>query len=132
MLNPFGGYKGSGLALMFECLSSLIVGVPLLAPNLLGFEDAPRRGTQNGVLAAIDIGTFTDVERYKENVDQLAKGIKALARADGFDAVLLPGEPEEQVREQRLREGIPLPGTVVQSLQEVAAELGVKTPAELS
>ena len=35
-LLPAGGPKGSGLALMFECLTSLFVGNPLLAPALMG------------------------------------------------------------------------------------------------
>ena len=36
ILRPFGGPKGSGLALMFECLASLMVGNPLLEPALSG------------------------------------------------------------------------------------------------
>ena len=38
ILVPFGGPKGSGLALMFECLASLMVGSPLLEPALSGRE----------------------------------------------------------------------------------------------
>ena len=69
VLLPIGGPKGSGLALMFECLSSLMVGNPLLGPVLLGHQEAAR-GVQNGVVAAVDIGTFTDVQAYKEHVDE--------------------------------------------------------------
>jgi LDH2 family malate/lactate/ureidoglycolate dehydrogenase len=131
MLCPSGGYKGSGLALMFECLSSLMVGNPLLVPGLLNLESAPPHGTQNGVVAAIDIGAFTEVERYKENIDQLAKAIKALPKAEGFDDILVPGEPEERSRGKRLRDGIPLPATTVHDLQAVAAELQVELPTAM-
>jgi ureidoglycolate dehydrogenase (NAD+) len=131
VLNPFGGYKGSGLALMFECLSSLMVGNPLLLPRLMGLDKQPVPGTQNGVLAAMHIGAFTDVEAYKENIDGLIDAIKALPKAPGVDEIFVPGEPEERVREQRLREGIPLPAPVVASLLEIAAELQVVPPPEL-
>ncbi len=57
ILIPAGGPKGSGLALMFECLSSLMVGNPLLGPVLSG-EQEPVRGVQNSVVAAIDIGMY--------------------------------------------------------------------------
>jgi ureidoglycolate dehydrogenase (NAD+) len=127
-LCPTGGYKGSGLALMFECLSSLIVGIPLLAPGLLNLDSAPPPGTQNGIVAAVDIGALTDINRYKEDVDQLVKAIKALPKAEGIEEILVPGEPEERFRASRLREGIPLPMVIVHSLQEVAAELHVKLP----
>jgi ureidoglycolate dehydrogenase (NAD+) len=131
MLCPTGGYKGSGLALMFECLSSLLVGVPMLAPQLLDLEAKPPRGTQNGIVAAIDIGALTDIDGYKEEIDRLAGAIKALPKAEGFEHVFVPGEPEDRYREQRERDGIPLPEPVASSLREVAAELGVELPAAM-
>jgi LDH2 family malate/lactate/ureidoglycolate dehydrogenase len=131
MLAPSGGYKGSGLALMFETLSSLVVGVPLLAPNLLGLENAAPLGTQNGVLAAIDIGALTDIERYKKDVDQLVHAIKDLPKADGFDEIFVPGEPEDRCSEARLRDGIPVPVSVARELVEVAQELAVTLPGAL-
>jgi ureidoglycolate dehydrogenase (NAD+) len=131
MLAPAGGYKGSGLALMFETLSSLVVGVPLLAPNLLGLEDAAPMGTQNGVLVAIDISALIDIERYKMDVDQLVHAIKGLPKADGFDEIFVPGELEDRCSEARLRDGIPVPASVARELVQVAKELAVTPPAEL-
>ena len=128
---PFGGYKASGLALMFECLSSLMVGNPLLAPSLLAHDEKPRLGTQNSVVAALDIGAWTDVARYKENIDELVGGLKALPKADGFDEILVPGEPEDRAHEQRRRHGIPLPAGTMSRLKEVAAELAVEMPPVL-
>jgi len=131
ILLPAGGYKGSGLAMMFECLSSLMAGNPLLESALLG--GAPvRPGTQNSVVAAVHIGAFTDVTEYKRHVDRLIAGLKALPTAEGFAEVLVPGEPESRVRAQREREGIPLPDGTVRNLRAAAVELGVPLPAELA
>ena len=82
-------------------------------------------------VAAIDIGVFTDVEGYKADVDTLIEGLKALPPAEGFDEVLVPGEPEDRTHEERARDGIPLPGGTVSNLQEVAAKLGIDLPPEL-
>jgi ureidoglycolate dehydrogenase (NAD+) len=130
-LCPSGAYKGSGLAFMFECLSSLLVGNPLLVPALLSLDVAPPPGTQNGVVGALDIGAFTDIECYKENIDQLAGAIKALPKAEGIEDIFTPGEPEERIRDNRLCDGIPLPIATVRGLQAVATELRVTMPSEL-
>ena len=63
ILLPFGGYKASSLALMFETLSSVMAGNGLLTPFLLGGE-RPRPGAQNSVVAAIDIADR--VRRFNE------------------------------------------------------------------
>lgn len=128
ILMPVGGYKGSGLALMFECLSSLFVGNPLLSPAFQG-KPGSKNPRQNSVVAAVNIGTFTDVEDYKAHVDTLIDGLKALPPAEGVKEVLVPGELEDKVHAERLREGIPLPEGTVRNLRAVADRFGVKLPA---
>lgn len=130
VLLPAGDYKGYGLALMFECLAGMMVGNPLLAPTLLDLHKL-RPGTQNSVVAAVDISAFTDLEEYKANVDLLVKGIKGLPRMDGVEEILLPGEIEDRVYTRRVRDGVPLPRGTVDNLRAVAAKLGVEVPAEL-
>lgn len=130
ILLPFGGYKASSLALMFETLSSVLVGNALLTPYLLGGEK-PKAGTQNGVVAAIDVATFTDVAGFKREIDLLLRGIKSLPPAEGFTEVLVPGEIENRVKADRLANGIPLPEGTVSNLREVSARLGVAMPEAL-
>ena len=130
ILLPFGGYKASGLAMMFECLSSVMAGNPLIEPTLLE-NRRPGRGTQNSVVAAINIGLFTDVNEYKGHIDRLIEGIKGLPKADGFEEILVPGELEDRVYEERLRNGIPLPEGTVSNLRKVAGRLGVAVPPGL-
>ena len=145
---PAGGFKGSGLALMFECLSSVMVGNPLLEPMLLGREIEPQaqggkattagvppryvgRNMQNSIVAAIDISMFTDLESYKEHIDNLIDGIKALPKADGFNEIFVPGEPEERTFDERFKSGIPLPEGTVRNLRSIAERLGIKLPPGL-
>jgi len=145
---PTSGAKGSGLAIMFECLGSVMIGNPLLEPILLGKGTEPppqakkpevkgghpdhvARPIQNSVVIAIDIGTFTDVEAYKEHIDNLIDGIKALPKAEGFSEIFVPGEPEERTFADRSRNGIPLPEGTIRNLRDVAERFGIKLPSGL-
>lgn len=124
---PLGGHKGGGLALMFECLTSLVVGNPLIAPFI---EDAPGGGRhmQNGLVLAVDISRFGDVDAYAGEVDRLASALKTLPRAEGVDEIMVPGERGDRVLGERSERGIPLPGGTWTRLREVAGPAGVEMP----
>ncbi len=126
-ITPAGGPKGSGLAIMFECLTSLMAGNPLLSPAHQKKPGATIH-RQNSVVAAINIATFTDLEAYRENADILGDGLKALPTVRGVSEVMLPGEPEDRVYEERLKQGIPLPEGTVNNLRQVGDRFGVKLP----
>jgi len=128
ILLPFGGPKGSGLALMFECLSSLMVGDPLLGPALQE-QPGAHKHRQHSVVAAINIGMYTDVEAYRTHVDGVVAGIKSLPRADGCSEILVPGELEDRTHAERAAKGIPLPVGTMRNLQTVADRFGLPMPA---
>jgi LDH2 family malate/lactate/ureidoglycolate dehydrogenase len=130
ILLPFGGPKGSGLAMMFETLTSLMVANPLLGPAF-ATEPGTSRHRQNSVVAAIDIGAFTDVAAYRAEVDRLIDGVKSLPRVDGVAEVLVPGEPENRTTAERERHGVPLPAGTIKNLQSVAARFRVPLPSGL-
>ena len=122
-----GGHKGGGLSLMFECLTSLMVGNPLIAPFIEGAPDG-RRHSQNGLMIAIDISKFGDVGDYAREVDRLAAAVKTLPRADGVKEILVPGERGDRVLEERRASGIPLPAGTWARLTDVAGPLGMEMP----
>lgn len=122
-----GGHKGGGMSLMFECLTSLMVGNPLIAPFIEGAPDG-RIHSQNALMIAIDISKFGDVGDYAHEVDRLAAAVKSLPRQDGVDEILVPGERGDRVLEQRREHGIPLPEGTWQRLAEVAGPLNVDMP----
>jgi len=124
-LMPAGGPKGSGLALIFQCLTSLMANNPILVPVLRGGEKIHR---QNSVVAAIDIGFFTDVDTYASQLDDLIDELKALPKADGCDEILMPGEPEFRTLEERAASGIPLPVGTVEKLRAAASRFSLASP----
>src|SRR5207253_11246486 len=84
---PVGGPKGSGLALMIECLTSLVLANPIVAEVL---EDTERgkRHRQNCLALAIDVARFGDPVAFQREAQRLIGVLKALPRAAGVDEIL--------------------------------------------
>jgi LDH2 family malate/lactate/ureidoglycolate dehydrogenase len=121
---PMAGPKGSGLALMIECLASLVVANPLVSEFL---EETPLglRHRQNGLAIAIDIARFGDPAAFRREVERTVRAIKALPRADGVDEILVPGERGARALAQRTRDGVPVPPPVWKELSALAERLGI-------
>ena len=122
---PLAGPKGAGLSLMLECFQGVLVDHPLLAPAIRG---EPVVHSQNGMIAAIDIGLFGDVTGFRQRIDELGAALKSLPRAEGVDTIYLPGEIERKIAAERRRDGIPLPAKTWNALRETALEVEVEPP----
>jgi uncharacterized oxidoreductase len=122
-LLPAAGHKGYGLSLLVEFLGGILTGRG--CPALPGFTSG------NGVLfLALSIAAFRPLEAFLTDGATLCDQIKAMPPAEGFDEVLLPGEPEHRTAEQRRAEGIILDEATWAQLTAAAAELGVAIPPE--
>jgi len=121
---PLGGPKGSGLSLMIELITSLVVSNPIIAGALEGAADGSRH-RQNGLVLAINLRRFGDPEAFRAEVDRLITALKALPHAAGVGEVLMPGERGSRTLAERTRDGIPLPRAIVEELRGVAARFGV-------
>jgi ureidoglycolate dehydrogenase (NAD+) len=117
---PLGGAKGSGLALLIECITSLVTGNPLLAEALEG-TPLGKRHRQNGAVIVLDIARFVDLAHFRSEVMRLARAIKALPAQPGME-ILLPGERGARETERRRRDGIPLPKSVYEELHALMEE----------
>lgn len=124
---PIGGPKGAGLGLMFECLTSVLAGAPLLAA-MVGPGRKPFH-MQSEMVIAIDVARFRDREDYAADVDALADVIHALPRAQPDAAIRLPGERGEAEARRRAADGVPLSPRLRDQLVEIAAAQGVAPPA---
>jgi LDH2 family malate/lactate/ureidoglycolate dehydrogenase len=124
---PMAGPKGSGLALMIECLASLLVANPLIAEFL---ERTPEglRHRQNGLAIAIDVARFADPAAFRREVERTVRAIKALPRAHDGEEILVPGERGARNFAQRTRDGVPIPPPVWKELSALAGRLGVSMP----
>ncbi len=126
-LLPLGGAKGAGLSFMIECMTSLLLSHPRIAPDLESWAigDDPFL---NGTVIAIDIGGFGDPERFGAEAERLGKSIAGLARAEGIAKIMLPGERGDTIRTERETSGIPIPKGTWQRIAKAAQAVGVAPP----
>src|SRR5262245_54473711 len=73
-LLPLGAAKGAGLSFMIECLTSLLLSNPRLAPDL---EDGSIENNPflNASVVAINIAAFGDPERFRREAERLGRSI---------------------------------------------------------
>ncbi len=126
ILLPLGGPKGSGLALMFEMLASVLAAAPIQALAL--GPQKRRRFLQNIVILAVDIANFRSLADFVRDADILAALLKALPRQEGVDEILLPGERAGRTEIVRRQSGIPIAKKLWQELAAVAKTAGIKMP----
>lgn len=121
---PLGGYKGSGLGLMVEILCAVLSGGAMSrAVGGIRVKEHPMEISQ--FFLAIDVSRFLPLEEFRARMERLIAEVKSAAPAEGYDEVLVAGDPEWRYEEVRRRDGIPLAPGVWENLQRVAALAGV-------
>lgn len=100
-LLPFGGHKGYGLSVLIEIVGGLLSGIGI--GSMPGFREG--WGT---VLVAFDIAAFLPVREFRAQTERFCQALAETPLAEGASEVLVPGEPEERIRLERTRDGIPV------------------------
>lgn len=123
---PLGGPKGSGLALLIECMTGVLAGTPILS-QMLG-PAAKRRHMQNALIIVIDIASIRSPTEFRADVDALSALIKALPRRDENTEILLPGERSARAAALSASAGIALSAKMWRRLCDSALALGIPPP----
>jgi LDH2 family malate/lactate/ureidoglycolate dehydrogenase len=112
-----GSHKGYGFAMMAEVLSTVLAGA---LPTML--DSASGSKTH---FAAYDIKAFTDLDRFKDTMDQMLRTLRTAKPAPNQERVLYPGLSEAEESEHRRAHGIPLHKEVIQWFAECTREMGL-------
>ena len=126
VLLPMGGAKGSAFALLSECMTSLLAGAAILAP-MLG-PDGKRGHGQNATIILIDIARLREPDDYRSDVSVLSSIIRSLPRAEGADALRLPGERAASEARTRRSAGVPIPQKLWDEITALANKHDVCIP----
>jgi LDH2 family malate/lactate/ureidoglycolate dehydrogenase len=122
---PFGGPKGSGLAMGVDLLcGALLSGV---FGSGIGdmYDDWTRTQRVGQLFIAVDPEAWTGREKFAASVEAFVAEVRALPPAAGHDRVLLPGEPEDERLAAATRDGLNLSPVTVADLNSLAAEVGL-------
>ncbi len=123
-------HKGYGLSSIVDILSGVLSGA-MWGPFCPHFtypewtrEKTEGRGLGH-VFAAMKIEAVADTETFKSEMDSWIKVFRESTTAEGFDEVLVPGDPEWRAFDKRSEEGIPLVPKVVEGLKKISKDTGI-------
>ena len=112
-LLPFGDYKGFNLGIFVQILG--------------GFLAESGQSLRGGfIFIAIDIAKFRPVKDFKKNVDQLIRTIKNSKKRQGVKEILIAGDPELNIFEKRIKDGIYIGDKTWGEVREAAKIVGVE------
>ncbi len=114
-LEPLGGPKGYGMALMLDVLAGVLSGGRFGA--MLG------EGRVGQFFLTIDVQRFMPLDAFKARMDELIDQLHDCPRAPGVERIYVAGEIEHGLQTRRLREGIPIETSVLAELDRVEREL---------
>ncbi len=123
VLLPFGGIKGSGLAMMMDVLGS-ILPFGVATPHRRGEDfDGQQQGAH--YVQAIDISKFMSLDDFKAEIDKMTRTIRESRKRPGYDRIYMPGEIEWIKKDAWSKTGIPMHKGHVEGLETIADEVGI-------
>ena len=125
-----GSHKGYALGAVVDILSAVLSGAnygPWVPPFVAFIDPAPNPvGEGLGhFFGAMRIDAFRDREEFKKHMDQWIGRFRQSETVDGAEKVLIPGDPEREITEERLKNGIDLLEPVVRDLMALGEKLEV-------
>lgn len=113
-----GSHKGYGLAAL----------VDILCGALSGSVQGDHGGVGNEVghfFAALDPSVFVPIADFKTSMDRFLRRLRETPPVDPAEPVIYAGWKEHLALQERMRDGIPLHGKVLDYLRRLSGELGV-------
>jgi LDH2 family malate/lactate/ureidoglycolate dehydrogenase len=129
-LTPLGGtaemssHKGYGLALMVHILGGTLPGASF-SPIRVKTQKPSDPDRLGHFFLAIDPKAFRPEGAFEDDLDAVIDVMHATPPLDPAAPVLVPGDPEATARAKRLRDGIPMPKTLLEKIKGVCERSGV-------
>lgn len=116
-IRAFGDHKGSGLAFMCELLGGSLTGTGATRPD---------RHFSNGMFSFyVDPAKVDPDNFFPGDVVRYTKDVKSSRPAKAGGEVLVPGEPEQRMRAERGKNGVPLPADTWGAILAAARSIGI-------
>lgn len=131
LLQPIGGHKGVGLAMVWGLLSSLLSGAAY-GTETGDMVSGPRPGVDGHLFLALNVEFFCDPEELRRRVDRAIREVRESAKRPDVEKLYSPGELEHETEQQYRRDGIPLNEETTEGLRDAATALGVVWPFRVS
>lgn len=125
-----GGHKGYCLGAMVDIFSAVLSGANYgpWVPPFVAFLEPPANPVGEGIghfLGAFRIDAFRPANEFKTHMDNWIKTFRNAETIDPDNKVLIPGDPERELTDKRLQNGIPLHNAVIDDLKQLAEKFNL-------
>lgn len=125
-----GSHKGYALGAIVDIFSAVLSGANYgpWVPPFPAYVPMPENRPGEGIghfLGAMRIDAFRPADEFKLHMDHWIKRFSSSKTIAGHERVIIPGEPEVEFENERMKNGIPLLESVVEDLKGVGNKLGV-------
>lgn len=125
-----GSHKGYCLGAWVDIFSAVLSGANYgpWVPPFVSFLSPPPDPVGKGIghfFGAMRVDAFRPADEFKEHMDRWIGRFRSAKTISGGDKVLIPGDPEREAEESRMKSGIPLNGKVAEDLRELAQKYSV-------
>jgi ureidoglycolate dehydrogenase (NAD+) len=120
---PAGGAKGFGLGVIVDVLTGLLLGGNFGPHVTLMYGDYEKKRDLCHLVGAIDYHRFPGHSSFLDQVTQIIEELHQAPTAEGFDRLMVPGEPEYLRERDRIRNGIPIEDYLFDELQQIRRDV---------
>ncbi|MBN8838199.1 MAG: Ldh family oxidoreductase [Sphingobacteriia bacterium] len=125
-----GSHKGYALGSIVDIFSAVLSGASYgpWAPPFPAYVPMPENMPGKGLghfLGAMRVDAFRPAEEFKSHMDNWIERFRKAQPSAAHKKVLIPGDPERETEKERMSLGIPLAGSVVKDLKELAQKFSI-------
>jgi len=125
-----GSHKGYALGAMVDIFSALLSGANYApwVPPFPAYVPMPAKQPGRGIghfFGAMRVDAFRPVGAFKKDMDDWISGFRNAKPLPGHEKVLIPGDPEREMEQERKEKGIPLLGVVVDDLKTLGGRFEI-------
>jgi L-2-hydroxycarboxylate dehydrogenase (NAD+) len=126
-----GSHKGYALGSIVDIFSAVLSGASYgpWAPPFPAYVPMPQHMPGKGLghfFGAMRVDAFRPAGEFKQHMDNWIERFRKAKPAEGYDKVLIPGDPEREMEAIRRKEGIPIVDAIVDDLKKVAEKFGIE------
>lgn len=111
-LEPLGGPKGYGMAVMLDVLAGVLSG------GRFGAGLGDRGSAQFFMTVAVE--RYMPLDQFRARMDELIDQLHDSPRLPGVDRIYVSGEIEHGLQAERLRKGVPIEASVMEALDALS------------
>ena len=117
-----GSHKGYALGSIVDIFSGILSGANYgpWVPPFPAYVPMPAEQPGKGIghfFGAMRIDAFRPADDFKKDMDKWIKRFRSAKTVEGQESVLIPGDPEREMEELRMKNGIPLLESVANDLK---------------